>query len=232
MIKWNILILSQPDRARFLARLLAVLKPQIEEHPDIEVITRMFDSSLDLGANRQAMLNVASGTYVCFVDDDDLIPASYISTIYPLLDGVDYIGFQLQYFADGVKQNPTYHSLRYKDWNADRNGAYRDISHVNPIRRELALLVPMSGGFGEDERWARALRKKNVVKTEHYVNSVMYYYYFRSDKRSMNPAAQVTNRPQLETPSVRVPCPSCGSTATGIAGGMRRCNQCQYSWSP
>src|SRR6266699_2885570 len=186
MIKWNILILSQPDRARFLARLLAVLKPQIEEHPDIEVITRMFDSSLDLGANRQAMLNVASGTYVCFVDDDDLIPASYISTIYPLLDGVDYIGFQLQYFADGVKQDPTYHSLRYKDWNADRNGAYRDISHVTPIRRELALLVPMSGGFGEDERWARALRKKNVVKTEHYVNSVMYYYYFRSDKRSMN----------------------------------------------
>jgi len=231
-VLWSVLILTQPDRERFLARLLAVLKPQVEEYPDVEIITRFFDSRMDLGTNRQAMIEESSAEYCSQIDDDDLIPASYVSTIHPLLDGVDYIGFQLQYFADGVKQNPTYHSLRYKNWNADRNGAYRDISHVNPIRRELALLVPMSGGFGEDERWARALREKNVVKTEHYVNSIMYFYYFRSDKRAINPGPQATNRSQLEAPGVRVSCPSCGSVATGIAGGMRHCNMCAFRWGP
>ena len=27
-------------------------------------------------------------------------------------------------------------------------------------------------------------------------------------------------------------CPVCGSTAVGIAGGLRRCNQCSHSWAP
>jgi hypothetical protein len=230
---WSILILTQPSRTQFLARLLGVLKPQIESFPDVEILIRQFNPSMDLGANRQAMIEGATGTYISQIDDDDLVPASYVSTIYPLLDGVDYIGHRVQLYIDGEKQQPTFHSLRYNCWNADSDGWYRDISHVNPIRRELALAVPMSGGHGEDDRWATGLRNLGIVKTEHYVDAVMYLYYFRSNKtdHSIESAHQVsTNILELRASQPRSTCPSCGSAAVGMAGGMRRCNQCAHSW--
>jgi glycosyltransferase involved in cell wall biosynthesis len=229
MMLWSILILTQPSRARFLARLMAVLKPQVENHPDVEVCVRTCDRKLSLGDNRQAMIESASGVYCCFIDDDDLIPANYVDKIYPLLDGVDYIGFRLQMYSDEVKQRPTFHSLKHKEWNGDQEGWYRDISHINPIRRELALMAKMSGEAGEDCRWADALRAKCVVKTEHYIDEVLYLYYWRSNKTDSLPPSPPGSSVVGEIIQ-RPPCPSCGSTATGIGGGMRRCNQCQHSW--
>jgi len=239
-MKFEILILTQPSRAQFLARLLAVLKPQVEEHPEeVKVTVRMFDPTWDLGTNRQLMREQSAGEWSAFIDDDDLIPASYVSTILPLLDR-DYVGFQLQMYSDGEKQKPTYHSLRYKEWNADQHGYYRHISHLNPIRRDLALRVKMSGGFGEDERWSTQLHNLEIVKTEHFINEVMYYYYWRSNKNDYpGPAFQIPvtqarynpiDQQQFIVGQRRPVCPECGSTATALAGGMRRCNQCAASW--
>jgi len=231
--KWSILCLTQPSRERFLARISAVLKPQLEEYSDVEFKTRLFDQRMDLGTNRQAMIEASSAEYISQVDDDDLVPASYVSTIYPLLDGVDYVGFRLQLYVDGEKQKPTYHSLQYKEWNADQDGFYRDISHLNPIRRELALQAKMSGGFGEDERWSTQLRNLGIVKTEHYIPEVMYFYFYRGSKTDhVQPVDQIrrTNLPDLLVGQRLPVCPKCGSTATGLAGGMRRCNQCGESW--
>lgn len=239
-MKWSVLILTQRGREDFLSRLQAVLRPQLAEYPDVEMMVRLWDPRLTLGTNRQCLLEAATGEYVNFVDDDDLVPANYIATIHPLLDGVDYVGFRLQMFIDGNKQKPTFHSLRYKEWNGDQDGWYRDISHLNPIRRKLALAVHMSGGFGEDARWADAVRKLNIVKTEHFVDQVMYLYFYRSNKSTgVNPADQVRRIDPIIDPNEancflvghrRPICPKCGSTACGIGGGMRRCNQCGASW--
>src|SRR6266403_1909804 len=168
--KWSILCLTQPSRERFLARISAVLKPQLEEYSDVEFKTRLFDQRMDLGTNRQAMIEASS--------------------------------------AD-------------------------DISHLNPIRRELALQAKMSGGFGEDERWSTQLRNLGIVKTEHYIPEVMYFYFYRGSKTDhVQPVDQIrrTNLPDLLVGQRLPVCPKCGSTATGLAGGMRRCNQCGESW--
>jgi hypothetical protein len=37
--------------------------------------------------------------------------------------------------------------------------------------------------------------------------------------------------PIAPTPRFGPSCPTCGSTAVGIAGGMRHCNQCGASWA-
>lgn len=234
-MKWELLILTQHSRKPFLVRLQAVLKPQLEEFPDVKVTVRNFDDKLDLGTNRQIMREQSQGEYSSFLDDDDLVPANFISTIYPLLDGVDYVGFRLQMYSDGEKQKPTFHTLRYKEWNADQDGFYRDISHLNPIRRELALAATMSGGHGEDARWSDRLRELSIVKTEHFIDQVMYFYYWRSNKNDYpGPALQINQArraPAEENVGQRnIVCPDCGSTAVGMAGGMRRCNQCSAAW--
>ncbi len=96
---------------------------------------------------------------------------------------MDYVGFQLQAYVDGRPLPPTHHSLEYSGWEDSPVAFYRDLSHLNPIKRELALAVPMRGGYGEDRRWADSLRELRIVHTQHYVSSVMYYYYFRTDKK-------------------------------------------------
>jgi hypothetical protein len=181
-MKWSILVLTQPSRATFLARLLDILEPQVRKALGVEVTVRFFDMELSLGENRQKMLEASESEYVNFVDDDDLVPADYVMSILPLLDGVDYVGFRVQCHVDGRPFSRTFHSLRFSGWSNDAFGHYRDISHINPIRRELALLALIEGGFGEDERWAARLRATGKVKTEHYIDRVMYDYYYRSVK--------------------------------------------------
>ena len=179
-MKWSILILTQPSRAESLKRLMRYLEPQAKGKSDMEIVVRDYEPALLIGGNRQRMREEAAGEYSSFVDDDDLVAPDYVSRILPLLDGVDYIGWELQCFIDGHALVPTYHSLRFGGWHEDGKGYYRDLSHVNPIRRELALMMPMSGAWGEDKRWADGLREKGVVKTEHYIDAVMYYYYARA----------------------------------------------------
>jgi hypothetical protein len=181
--KWSILILTQPSRERYLDRLLSILEPQVREFKDVELCIKMFDGTRSLGENRTEMVRDARGTYVNFVDDDDLVSKDYVKLIRQnLVDDVDYIGFRVQCYWDGKKLLPTFHSLRYKNWHDDDKGYYRDLSHLNPIQRRHALKVPFDGGHGEDGRWADAMRTLGVVKTEHYIDAVMYEYYFRSKK--------------------------------------------------
>lgn len=235
--KWSILILTQPSREEFLKRLMTVLVPQTrkngpERFNQVEILTRTFDKSMELGENRQALIEKSHAEYINFVDDDDLVPSDYVPTILPLLDGVDYIGYRVQCTVDGQRMAPTFHSLKYGKWSQDAAGYYRDISHINPIRRELALMAKMSGGFGEDERWATALRATGQVRTEHYIDRVMYQYLYRSDKSADLPPPLPAFLPTAYSASDR--CPRCGNTAIVPCGhgtgSSKRCTQCGFQF--
>ena len=146
---------------------------------------------------------------VCFVDDDDVVPCYYVSTILPLLDGVDIIGFEAQLYVDGdLDPHRDYHTITAGSWYNTEDAFYRDISHLQPIRREVALAAPMEGGHGEDGRWADNMRALKVIKTEHYIDKIMYYYLFRNGK----------NRGAI--------CPFCGRDSTVMVEVGTHCNSC------
>jgi len=187
-MKWSILILTMPERKELLWRLLNCLAPQVEKFPLVETYIKTSKKDVSVGDQRQQMLEKASGEYVCFVDDDDLVASDYVEKIYPLLDGVDYIGFPVHTYRDGAFFAAAYHSLKHKSWNSSKMYAERDLSHLNPIRRELALQGKFEGGYGEDTRWAMRMRDLGIVKTEHYVPDVMYFYHIRTHKPEMMPA--------------------------------------------
>lgn len=178
-MKWSILILTMPERAPLLSRLLNCLAPQVEKFPDVEIVTKTSRHKQSVAEQRQEMLNNAAGEYVNFIDDDDMVPDNYVETIRPLLDGVDYIGFPVNIYRDGTFFGVSYHSPIYKKWQSHRMCWFRDISHLNPIKRDIALKAKMEGGYGEDYRWANELRRMDAVKTWHYVPEAMYFYYMR-----------------------------------------------------
>ena len=191
-MSWQILILSQASRQEMYDQLVDELQQQIDRRfikfqgyrREVEISTRDYDITLSLGTNRQIMLERADAEYVSFFDDDDWPAPNFVERIFRLLDR-DYVGFRVQTYCAHLnfcEYGNTYHSLEYGKW--DRNGMdfLRDISHLNPIRRELALRFPMSGGYGEDCRWANGLRALDCVKTEHYIPEVMYHYIWRAVK--------------------------------------------------
>lgn len=212
-MKLDILVLTMPTRKEFLARLVCILQPQID-YKNASVLYRICDPKYTLGENRDMLRRCSQGEYIVFIDDDDVVPSDYVSTILPLLDGVDYIGYDVQCSIDGKMMPVTHHSLQYAGWYEDENGFYRDISHINPMRRVLALLEPMEGGHGEDKRWADRMRARSVLKAEHYIPRVMYEYQFRSEKH------------YTET------CPKCGSKSVVRLEFHNFCNRCSFTFGP
>jgi hypothetical protein len=181
-VKWSILILTMPQRAVLLGRLLEVLRPQIF-NSTIELLIRESDPALPVGENREALRQQSRGEYISFIDDDDLVPPHFVERILPYLDGVDYVAFNLEQRMDGHFLCVEKRSLGYGRVGRDeRGGRFRDISHLNPMRRELALRVPMTGWPCEDNRWADAIRELHLVRTEHVLDETLYYYLTRTRK--------------------------------------------------
>lgn len=175
-MRWSILIATVPARReRLTGGMLKRLLPQVDKHDgDIEVVACEDDFEHPLGEVRQSLVEKSKGTYLNFVDDDDDVPEYYCDLVYPLLDGVDYIGWRMQHYTNGVPSKPTFHSLEYDGWWDDDHAYYRDVSHLNPIKRELALKVSFAGTYGEDARWAQAMN--GIPVTSHYIPDIMYHY--------------------------------------------------------
>ncbi len=181
-MKWQILILTQPSRAPFLHQL--ILEFQRQADPRVGLLIAEYDQSKTLGENRNVLRDLAIAEYISFFDDDDWPAPDFFARIMPLLDR-DYVGFRVQTYCEHLQYcayGNTYHSLKYHDWSRVGMNFYRDVSHINPIRRELAMQADFEGGIGEDARWAKALRAKGIVKTQHYISDVMYHYIWRAVK--------------------------------------------------
>lgn len=172
-MKWTIAVLSTAQRKVELTRITAILRHQIGDRKDIQLL--IADGVGGVGEKRQWCIDHARGEYVNFVDDDDIISHVYVDSIHPLLDGVDYVGFRMQHYRDGHKSKPTFHSLAYEEWSEDEQGFYRDISHLNPMKTTIARQATFSGDYAEDHDWAEQLR--GIPKTQNYIYAPMYFYF-------------------------------------------------------
>ena len=184
-LTWDVLIATVPHRHDMLCELLAELDRQ--HRPGMGAIVYRDPRRVSIAAKRQALLDASAAAYVCFLDDDDWVSPGYVPQIMmALAEGPDYVGFPVRYLVDGVDQCiPVSHSLRHPDWLSDNTGIYRDISHLNPIRRELALAGRFEGGdYSEDSRWAAQVRKAGQVKTETWIAERLYWYRFRTGDNS------------------------------------------------
>lgn len=177
----SILIATQGRRHDRFLTLLAELEKQIGTFP-IEVVGFFNNGEKDIGYYRNKLLEAAKNEYVCFIDDDDQIPPYYCHEIMTHL-GKDYVGFMVKLQEKKTVMKPVYHSIRYGIWHEDEYGFYRSVTHLNPIKRELALQGKFGrDGMGEDETWARSVQP--LVRTENYIPKVMYEYLHDADDTS------------------------------------------------
>lgn len=171
---WQILIPTVESRTDKLCRLLEVLWPQLGD--GVEVLVFRDNMEHGVGYKRNHLIASADADYVSQMDDDDLVVPDFVSTIRPLMDGVDVVSFDLN-----VNGEPNYrdflvrHSIRLAPvWHSQ--GRDRDLGHICPIRRELAAQAKFGEGWGDDDVWVDHLRRLNIVSTEHRIDRRLYEY--------------------------------------------------------
>lgn len=191
--KLSILIITIPSRADKLQKLLDVLRPQLPTDQSVEVIIKEElhnnDGGPTIGANRNAALEDAAGQYVCFIDDDDMVPDYYVERILEAIEPhfmfnlppeekvcPDVVGIQGLYILGQNKPELFVHSTEYKEWKTVDGVHQRCPNHLNPVKRELALQVPYPDkNYGEDMDYS--MRLLPLLKTQVMCEGIMYFYY-------------------------------------------------------
>jgi glycosyltransferase involved in cell wall biosynthesis len=185
---WSILVPTLGERRHLFERLMTrVLLPQLDPHGGrVRVIGWFNNGNPPLPVIRQQMVETAGTEYVSFVDDDDLVSPDYVQRIVTALEErPDYVGFQVQCYSDGRPTAVAYHSLEYRRWRNLPTRYERDISHINPVRRELALRADFSvarSGRAEDRAWAEQLRRARVLRTQAVIPRILYHYLYSTNR--------------------------------------------------
>lgn len=182
----SILIPTLPKREHFCNRLKNELLKQIIEHD--APVRLLYDprTDIDIGTKRNAMMAEVDTEYMAFFDDDDMPGPNYIKHLMEgIAKGVDCCSLTGIYTKDG--QNPTkfIHSIKYDNlFTGDDGIFYRPPMHINCMKTEHARkAVFPEWRFSEDSKWAMDLQATGALKTEHWIEEVIYNYLYVSDKR-------------------------------------------------
>ena len=180
---WSILVPTLGERRSLFERLMTGLLPQLDPYAGRVCVEVWHNNgSPALPKIRQRMVERTGAEYVSFVDDDDLVSPFYVAEVVTALESrPDYVGFQVQCYSDGAPTAVAYHSLAYRRWRNLPTRYERDISHINPIRTELARRADFSqtrSGGAEDRVWADQLRRARVLRTEVVIPRIMYHYLY------------------------------------------------------
>lgn len=202
---WTILVATLGRRGDQLSRrLLHTLMPQVDAAAGQVTVEALWNhGERPVCQVRQDLLDHATSAYTCFADDDDDLPAYYVAKVLPLLDGdVHYIGWRMRTWVNGFPLPPTSHSLRHGMWDAGgSDGKLRDISHLNPVRRDLTAGTSFCAGWPEDSCWSDQMRGR--LLTERFIEDEMYFYRYNdcdSVQRDTGPWPGSWRRPVITSP--------------------------------
>ena len=150
-MRLSILIPTLPQRKKIFNILHKNLMAQIDfvhtTHPSLGQVEILFDSSkkflkggLSVGAKRDALKCRATGDYLVFVDDDDIVAPNYLESVLRLLESnPDIITFRSLY------KSSTYWGIVDMNLNHSENEQMNDNTivkrkpfHVCPIRTTIA----------------------------------------------------------------------------------------------
>jgi len=174
-VKLSILICHLLDREKQLYQLLDVLVAQ-QVFNGFEIIIEDDNGELSIGEKRNNLLKRAIGDYVCFIDDDDMVPDYYVEEILKAIEtGPDCVGFNGAIVSQEGKRDLV--SYRMGITKVDRDGQWfrAGIGHLSPVKREIALSAMFPEvNSAEDVEYAKLIQPK--LKTQVVIDRFMYFY--------------------------------------------------------
>lgn len=183
-VELSILVPSVSSRrATFAPKIAEALFGQHEvlseaDRKRVEILMLTDAKGVLVGDKRNAMVRMARGNYVVFVDDDDRVTEDYIQALLAATKSdADCLVFHASVSLNGDVPKLCKYSKGYeRDANAPDH--YQRLpNHITAVKRVLALANPFpSKQCGEDADYAKRLRP--LLKTEHDIGRVLYHYDF------------------------------------------------------
>ena len=187
--KLSILIPTLSSRADQCMSLVDKMLDQVEKGNYIglvEIVTLYDDGEKSIGTKRNELIQMAKGEYVCFIDDDDDIAINYIYLLMEGIEkGVDCCSLRGVITWDGTKPEFFEHSIRYNSYSTTDNMIKyeRFPNHLNCIKKSIAnQIIYPEINHGEDTDFAHKLYASGLIKTEHYIDNILYHYKFITNK--------------------------------------------------
>ncbi len=174
----SILTCSLTQRAFFLKRLEKEILKQTKNASYVEMLASVDSGEKSIGQKRNELLLAAKGDYIVFIDDDDLVACNYVSSIINAIMNKkpDCVGIKGVLIEKNKPNQYFLHSIKYKTWYTKNSIHYRCPNHLNPVKRSLALDTRFENiSSGEDYDYSLRLNEK--LKTEVFINQILYYYY-------------------------------------------------------
>jgi hypothetical protein len=144
---------------------------------DVEILT---DNNLgySIGEKRNKLLKRATGDYIAFIDDDDMVVSDYV---YRILEATktnpDCIGTSGKIIINGTTEQQWHISREFGSWYEKDGIYYRTPNHISPVKRELALQTMFKEvNMGEDADYSQRLLP--LLKTEVIIEGNIYYYLY------------------------------------------------------
>lgn len=201
---WSILIAAIPARYHSAQELLhSLLENQsVARMPDVELLYMMDNRRRSVGAKRNALLEIALGEYISFVDDDDMVAPNYVEKLHAAIvkgrradPTIDVICFPQRAILSpaGVIHECTYSLGYYRQREPNQRrvltaGDTENVlnwsgppAHTMIWRRDVVkdVLFPEKN-FGEDVSWVDAACE--LAKTEMVFDGSPMYFYQYSEK--------------------------------------------------
>jgi glycosyltransferase involved in cell wall biosynthesis len=180
-MKLSILICTTIDRRPLFDKLMLEFLRQkllLDDPEELEILFDEDNKEISVGAKRQKLLMAAQGEYIVFFDSDDWPMPDYVAQMMWAIDQKpDCVGFLIHMTTNGVKPQTCCHSLKYKKWaeKVDGYNYVRNVTHFNPVRRELALRVGFKDmRYGEDHVYADAVTQ--LCSKEVFINKRLFHY--------------------------------------------------------
>lgn len=179
----SIIIPTIEKRKHMLREIVSELSSQIKGRA-IEIIV-VQGEEWTIGYKRNRGLSLAKGKYVCYVDDDDRVSHKYIDLVYEgIMQDVDCCSLVGIITTNGTQEKTFVHSIAHNKYFEEDGIYYRPPNHLNVIRASIAKQFEFQEiNFGEDQDWAMRICNSGLLKKEHQIDDILYYYDFILNKK-------------------------------------------------
>lgn len=171
---------SRKTKFDFLVQYLNIIKTD-----DVEIVSLCDNKQMSIGLKRQKLLEMSTGEYICFIDDDDMVPVNYVQKIIEGINKkVDCVGFLVRLSGWGPVDIMCSLSNQWDGWY-DNVGGFKYVrcpNHLSVIKREHCLKIGYKDLRGaEDSDFSLRLKASGLCKTEHFINEELYHYRYQHE---------------------------------------------------
>lgn len=234
MIDLSILVCSVHTRYdNFLLKIekqlfdqLASLEPADQERVEIVILTD--NKQMMLGHKRNVMVELAQGKYIVFVDDDDRISDDYIQELLnATASDADSIVFQAEVSLNREPPKLCYYSKDVRQDYNTKEAYHRIPNHICCVKKAVALKSSFPNVlYGEDAGYGKVLLP--LLKTEHKIDKVLYYYDYNSDTTETQAWRYNRTEPRRLKPVVDVVMLSKARDRQGMVMTQQAVDSCFY----